>query len=743
MEVSESSSDDQFIMLHGDLDLKIVEAQHLPNLSLIDVRQLRRCFTARDNYTIETRQHKPKVQFCNPYVEVSVSNVIVASTRVIKNTTNPKWNQYFHIPLAHPVNKLTFHVKDDDIFGAEIIGTVHIPASKIATGEFISNDFDILSSSEKPLTLNTKIHLVLQFTSFDENPRYEHGIASDKGGGVARSYFPLRKGGSVRLYQDAHVPDGLLPEIELDDGKVFKHEKCWEDICSAISEAHHLIYVVGWSVFHKVKLVREQTPPLLLGGDSTLGELLKFKSQEGVRVLMLVWDDKTSGDRFFKTGMMQTHDEETRKFFKHSSVTCVLTPRNASSKLGYIKQQVVGAVFTHHQKCVLVDTQALGSNRKITAFLGGIDLCDGRYDTPDHRLFRDLDTVFQNDYRNPTFPAGTKSPRQPWHDLHCRVEGPAAYDVLINFEQRWKKATKWKEFGLSFKRVSHWHDDALLKIDRIAWILSPAPSIKEDGSTSIQPDDPTLWISSEDDPESWHVQMDNIDDGNPNNTIHVLALLVYSLQGQTMQMMYDIVAQELDIMQLVDSNPLDYLNFYCLGNREDISEERLGDNADKVSDTQKFKRFMIYVHAKGMIVDDEYVIVGSANINQRSMAGTKDTEIAMGAYQPHHSWASRKKHPRGQVYGYRMSLWAEHLGKVDTCFEVPESLECVNTVNGIAKENWKRYTDKDFTPLQGYLLKYPVWVDKDGKVSPLPGQENFPDVGGKVLGVHSVTLPDT
>ncbi|KAM4118524.1 hypothetical protein ACB094_02G210000 [Castanea mollissima] len=819
MEVSESSSDNQFIMLHGHLDLNIAEAQHLPNLSLIDVRQLRRCFTAPDSHAIETtRQHKPKIQFCNPYVEVLVSNVTVASTRVIKNTTNPKWNQYFHIPLAHPVNQLTFHVKDDDIFGAEIIGTVHIPASKIATGEFISNDFDILSSSKKPLKLDTKIHLVLQFTSFDKNPRYEHGIASDKeGGGVARSYFPLRKGGSVRLYQDAYVPEGLLPEIELDDGKVFKHEKCWEDIYSAISEAHHLIYIAGWSVFHKVKLVREREQtrrPPPLGGDLTLGELLKFKSEEGVRVLMLVWDDKTSGDRFFKTGMMQTHDEETRKFFKHSSVKCVLTPRNASSKLGYIKQQVVGSVFTHHQKCILVDTQALGNNRKITAFLGGIDLCDGRYDTPDHRLFRDLDTIFQNDYRNPTFPAGTKSPRQPWHDLHCRVEGPAAYDVLINFEQRWKKATKWKECGLRVKR---------------------------DGSTSILPDDPTLWISNEDDPESWHVQIfRSIDSGSvtgfpktvemvekknlicstklvidksiqtgyiqairsaqhfiyienqyfsgssyawpsyknagADNLIPMeLALKIASKirakerfavyivipmwpegdptsaamqeilfwQGQTMRMMYDIVAKELDIMQLVDSNPLDYLNFYCLGNREDIFEERLGDNADKVSDTQKFKRFMIYVHAKGMIVDDEYVIVGSANINERSMAGTKDTEIAMGAYQPHHSWASRKKHPRGQVYGYRMSLWAEHLGKVDTCFEEPESLECVNTVNGIAKENWKRYTDKDFTPLQGHLLKYPVQVDEYGKVSPLPGQENFPDVGGKVLGVHSVTLPHT
>jgi len=61
---------------------------------------------------------------------------------------------------------------------------------------------------------------------------------------------------------------------------------------------------------------------------------------------------------------------------------------------------------------------------------------------------------------------------------------------------------------------------------------------------------------------------------------------------------------------------------------------------------------MIYVHAKGMIVDDEYVLVGSANINQRSLAGTKDTEIAMGAYQPYHTWAERKRHPRGQVCNF-------------------------------------------------------------------------------------------
>ena len=56
-----------------------------------------------------------------------------------------------------------------------------------------------------------------------------------------------------------------------------------------------------------------------------------------------------------------------------------------------------------------MDTQAYGNNRKITAFIGGLDLCDGRYDTPEHRLFRDLDTVFQDDYHNPTFSVGIGS----------------------------------------------------------------------------------------------------------------------------------------------------------------------------------------------------------------------------------------------------------------------------------------------------------------------------------------------
>ncbi|OIW11063.1 hypothetical protein TanjilG_22870 [Lupinus angustifolius] len=847
-----------FIYLHGDLHLKIIEARRLPNMDLMSER-FRRCITACDTINLpssktvaksgdgdhRTHQHRRKIITSDPYVTVTVPQATVARTRVLKNSQNPCWDETFSIPLAHSVEFLEFRVKDDDVFGAQIMGAVKIPAVDIAAGDVISGWFPILGANEKPPKPDTALRIEMQFKAVSENPLYRNGIAADpEHRGVRHTYFPVRKGSSVRLYQDAQCSDGTLQEIQLENGNVYRQGKCWEDICYAISEAHHMVYLVGWSIYHKIKLVREPTRPLPRGGDLTLGELLKYKSEEGVRVLLLIWDDKTSHDKiFFKSaGVMQTHDEETRKFFKHSSVMCVLAPRYASSKMSFLKQQVVGTVFTHHQKCVIVDTQASGNNRKITSFIGGLDICDGRYDTPEHRLFRDLDTVFSGDFHNPTFPAGTRVPRQPWHDLHCRIDGPAAYDVLINFEQRWRKSTKWKEFAIIFKKTSHWHDDALIRIERISWILSPSipTHTSRNAYTTVPEDDPLVWVSSEDDPENWHVQIfRSIDSGSlkgfpkgvdvahsqnlicakdlvidksiqtayiqairsaqhfiyienqyfigssyawpsykdagADNLIPMeLALKIASKikakerfavyivlpmwpegdpksaamqeilfwQNQTMQTMYDVVAKELKSMQLTDVHPQDYLNFYCLGNREEFNEESSSTNGAQVSGAYKCRRFMIYVHAKGMIVDDEYVIVGSANINQRSMAGTKDTEIAMGAYQPHYTWSAKKRHPYGQIYGYRMSLWREHLGMLEENFEEPEKLECVRKVNEIAEDNWRRYTSEEFSLLQGHILKYPVKVDSDGQISSLPDCENFPDAGGKILGTHSPTIPD-
>ncbi|XP_042035647.1 phospholipase D delta-like isoform X2 [Salvia splendens] len=846
--MGEETPENETIYLHGDLDLKIIEARCLPNMDLL-VERLRRFLTAFKSVQkpLTTHRHRrhlmqhSKIITSDPYVTVCLAGARVARTRVISNSQNPVWDEHFKIPLAHPVSQIEFEVKDNDVFGADNIGVAKVEAGRIASGETIDEWIPLIGPQGRPYKPETAVRLQITFLPCSSNPEYQHGVTEDCG--LRESYFPLRHGGKVTLYQDAHVPDGMLPEIEVEGGRQFEHEKCWEDICHAIMEAHHIVYIVGWSIYHKVRLVREASRPLPRGGELTLGELLKYKSQEGVRVLLLVWDDKTSHSKFFinTTGVMETHDEETRKFFKHSSVTCVLAPRYGSNKLSIFKQQVVGTIYTHHQKCVIVDTQHHGNNRKITTFIGGLDLCDGRYDTPEHRLYRDLKTVFRGDYHNPTFGQGTKGPRQPWHDLHCKIEGPAAYDILTNFEQRWKKATKWNDIGQKLTRFSRWHD-ALIKIDKISWINSP--------SVNVPNDHPLLWVYEEDDPDNWHVQIfRSIDSGSlkgfpksvyaaekqnlvcaknvvidksiqmayiqairsaqhfiyienqyflgssyawpdyrhagADNLIPMeLALKIVSKirakekfsvyvvipmwpegvpssaavqeilywQAQTMQMMYELIAKEIKSANLENAHPTDYLNFYCLGNREEYQKKSSSgssrgsshpNEASTSTSTGKVKsgRFMIYVHAKGMIVDDEYVIIGSANINQRSMAGSRDTEIAMGAYQPHHTWAKKQYHPRGQVYGYRMSLWAEHLGQIDPCFKDANELECVNYVNAIAQENWKRFTADMFTALQGHLLKYPVEIDADGKVNSLPGFESFPDVGGKVLGAPT-NLPD-
>ncbi|CAH8320855.1 unnamed protein product [Eruca vesicaria subsp. sativa] len=823
------------VYLHGDLELQIIEARYLPNMDL-HFERIRRVFNTLNLFdkhcyspNSSHRRTRNNIITSDPYVTVCLAGATVARTRVISNSQNPVWSENFKIPLAHPVSQIEFYVKDNDVFGADLIGIAKVSAVKIKIGETISGWFPIIGSP-KP---DSAVRLEMRFVPCEKNPLYANGVTST---GVANCYFPVRTGGHVTLYQDAHVHDNM-PEIELEDGVLYQHARCWEDICHSILEAHHMIYVIGWSIFHKVKLVRDQSPTLPNGGDLCLGDLLKYKSQEGVRVLLLVWDDRTSHSKFFinTTGVMQTHDEETRKFFRRSSVSCVLAPRYASSKLSIFKQQVccvVGTVFSHHQKCVIVDTQASGNNRKITAFIGGLDLCDGRYDTPEHRLFKGLGTVFEGDYHNPTFSGGTKAPRQPWHDLHCKIEGPAAYDILINFEQRWRKATKWSEIGQKFKRVTRWHDDSLIKLERISWILNTSASVSTND---------TLWVSKDNDQQNWNVQIfRSIDSGSlkgfpkdvhkahaqnlvcaknlvieksiqtayiqairsaqhfiyienqyfigssfvwPNykesgadNLVPIeLALKIASKirarerfavyivipmwpegdpssapvqeilywQGQTMQMMYEIIAREIKHVELENCNPQDYLNFYCLGNREELPSDQncVSSSGEMVSASQTWRRFMIYVHAKGMVVDDEYVLLGSANINQRSMAGSRDTEIAMGAYQNNQTWSHRNKYPRGQVYGYRMSLWAEHMGKIDDIFKEPESLECVKRVNIISEDNWKKYTENCFTPLQGHLLKYPLSVDNTGKIIPLPGFDSFPDVGGKILGTRT-NLPD-
>ena len=162
-------------------------------------------------------------------------------------------------------------------------------------------------------------------------------------------------------------------------------------------------------------------------------------------------------------------------------------------------------------------------------------------------------------------------------------------------------------------------------------------------------------------------------------------ILLY--QHETRKMMYKRIAEALKDAGS-DRHPMDHLLFLCPAKREgytlglDVDGLETPTDSDKeASKFRKSRRFPIYVHSKMMIIDDVYIIVGSANVNQRSMSGNRDTEIAVGCWQPKFGITN----PFGDVSTFRKSLFTEHFVGYHSEFERPSSEECVKMIKKLAK----------------------------------------------------------
>ncbi len=102
-----------------------------------------------------------------------------------------------------------------------------------------------------------------------------------------------------------------------------------------------------------------------------------------------------------------------------------LINRNINGKRGYgAVDRATRPVGSLHQKATVLvkGSSAAGSGqvKRLIAYVGGMDLVGGRWDTEEHY------TV------DPERPGGT------WMDCHMKIEGQAARDVLRNFKQRWE-----------------------------------------------------------------------------------------------------------------------------------------------------------------------------------------------------------------------------------------------------------------------------------------------------------------
>ena len=589
----------------------------------------------------------------------------------------------------------------------------------------------------------------------------------------------------------------------------YEPTRAWLDLFNAIKNAQKFIYVTGWSVFTNIHLVRGEEDT---EGESHVGELLKKKAEEGVRVLVLVWNEALN-DTPLWAGKMGTHDEETRSYFEDSNVHCILARRQHAE--GGVQNAFSTACYTHHQKTVICDAEDEESGlRRVIAFIGGLDITNGRYDTCEFPLFNTLNSLHTGDFYSNCVVGVTAEtgPRQPWHDNHAKVEGPAALDIKTNFEERWKKQADthvdrmyWhenEEFALNStvqmpeNEGGYWNlqlfrsitsDSCILDESRQKCLHTKGGRIVENtimrcmvhqirnaknfiymenqyflGSACDWEEKPDTLAHHIVPTEIAQRIIDKICTGEDFKAYILIPMFPEGLpsdgpiqeilywQHLTMNAMYKKIAKTIQEKEL-DTKPKDYLQFFCLGKQEgpeDLPVDELGEPeaGSEPATIRSTLRHSIYVHSKMTIIDDDYVLIGSANINQRSLAGERDTEIAIGGYQPNHTVAEGD--PRGDIHTYRMALWAAHFGGYNEVFLNPGSQECMKKVTEITQSYWDLYSADEPEHSNIHMLPYPIKVEEDGTVTNLdPPFHCFPDTSANVLGqlstLHTISTKIT
>ncbi|XP_021716431.1 phospholipase D alpha 4-like [Chenopodium quinoa] len=693
------------------------------------------------------------------------------------------WNQTFQILCAHPIDSIiTITVKTK----CSVLGKIQFEAHQIVTQASLINGFFPLLSEEGKPKPKFGLQFILWFKPADLEPNWGKLIDSGDFKGLRNATFPQRSNCNVTLYQDVHHHPCFQPPLP---GHGVPR-KLWEDVYRALEGAKHLIYIAGWSFKPKMVLVRDPQTEIPRARGVALGELLRQKAEEGVAVRIMLWNDETSIPLIKNKGLMKTHDEDALAYFKNTKVVCRLCPRLHNK---------FPTFFSHHQKTITVDTRVENSPRirEIMSFVGGVDLCDGRYDTEQHSIFRTLNTELHAQDFYQTNIAGASlhkgGPREPWHDAHACITGEAAWDVLNNFEQRWIKQCdpallipanaietlnkssppsdsdrNWKV--QVFRSIDHFsasplpnkvsteqsiHEayvEAIRKADKFIYIenqyfiggCSLWEKDQNSGCRNLIPIEIALKVASKiraRERFSVYVVMPMWPEGIPESE-SVQDILYWT--RETMTTMYRLIGQAIKETG-GQAHPKDYLNFFCLANREKKGEGEFVPPFSPHHSTSYWKaqtnrRFMVYVHSKIMIVDDIYMLIGSANINQRSMDGARDTEIAIGCYQTRIN--SEDQNQNGEIYAYRMSLWYEHMGRLEKVFEEPHCLECVESICSIGEEMWKIYSGEEVVDMEGvHLVSYPVNVGKDGCLEELASCSNFPDTQTPVQGRRSKMLP--
>ena len=295
--------------------------------------------------------------------------------------------------------------------------------------------------------------------------------------------------------------------------------------------------------------------------------------------------------------------------------------RHPSIKFKFDSAHPLGC--SHHQKIVVIDD--------CVAVCGGIDMTTDRWDTPAH---------IEEDPRRKRASGRLYG---PWHDLTMLVEGDAARALGDLGRERWEQSGAVPLLPCAPQEISAW--PAKLKAEfrdvevGIARTRSAWRSISEVREIEM------LFIE--------HIR-------------RAKRFIYAESQYFTARTIAEAIAERMaepDPPEIVLINP-EAAEGWLEQTAMDGARVRLCHAIGEKDPKHNFRIFVprnaagtaIYVHSKVMIVDDEVLRIGSANMNNRSLGLDSECDLFIDAARPGNA------HAREPITHLRHRLLAEHTG---------------------------------------------------------------------------------
>jgi phospholipase D1/2 len=564
----------------------------------------------------------------------------------------------------------------------------------------------------------------------------------------------------------------------------------FSEIMSAIDQAQKFVLVVDWSF--QPLFCPTRTAPATMDGSIGAKLIEKAAADDKFLVAIHTWAHTD-------LGAPDKENDHGKTVLEHIAAGL---NKKLPPNLFWRATSREGIGYSHHQKFVVVDVEGSKGRRDLRVFWGGLDLTKGRFDWPAHPASAKVPSteVFgqtwsttdkkwtTDDWYNAEFGEDkhtdkqVRLPRQPWHDIHATVKGPAAWDFVREFVGRWSRCPsiggndgdtgegptwavwRWyadlndpdkyvqqhegREHGMVLQVYRsqthpHWAPPKKLPplergrpdyVDDFIWTLpsTTEQSIQRAYLQAISQAERFIYIENQyliGSGSHWGTPsvantvpetivkriIDRAKDGKPFHAYVIVPMFPEGDPGsgpiqevrrngwQTMQYMATAVAAGIPS----DKKWTSYLSFHFLAKWLPVDKKDWKTSGSREERVRAHQRYMVYVHSKFMIVDDRYFILGSANLNERSQAGNRDSEIACGV------WPGPGQEADGIdiIRTFRKSIWQEHFGQSPDDQDNPESANCVASVRSLANDNYAAFREMR-API-GQICRWPMTV-KDG-----------------------------